>query len=429
MNDPLSMILIAAGAGVIGAAASRGFGPGRAGATADPVAPVPESGEPSSPMEGGAVILLDVDRLGALNRSEGFDTGDRLLDRIADMLCRALPDGAGLERLESGRFAVWMPNADLDAAVAQAEQFRKLAAEALVPASEGTVARTLSAGVTIMSGDEGRARALLHADAALTRGKSMGGDRVVPAQDRTRPPTLSTREEVAAAIASGELAYHLQPIMDLHSGARVGAEALLRWRRPDGRIIGPDTFVDQMDRIPPAGADLIPDLAAAAAAGPIAEGAHYVAFNVTGAVLDGRDGPGQRWLDGVIERIPVDRLVLEIVESALIVEPARCAALLDDLRGRGIRIALDDFGTGLSNMERLCRYPVDILKIDRSFVAALDGDGRAKAVMASISDLARGLGMAIIAEGIETERQAQTIRDLGIGYGQGWLYGKPAPAA
>jgi diguanylate cyclase (GGDEF)-like protein len=373
------------------------------------------------------VILLDVDRLGKLNAREGYDTGDRLLERIGDVLRRAMPEGVTLEPLDNGRFAVWMPAAGIEDAANLAERLRGLCARALVPGAEGTVARSVSAGVTAISGEEGRARSLLHADEALVRAKAMGGDRVERSSDALNRPQLSTRQEVADAIATGELAYHLQPIVDLRAGRPVGAEALLRWHRPDGRLVGPDSFVDQIDRIPAVGADLIRDLAVSTGARHLARGDGYITFNVTGAVFDGRDGPGLRWLEGLIDELPPERLVLEIVESALIVEPARCAALIDRLRARGIRIALDDFGTGLSNLERLCSYRVDILKIDRGFVRAMGGDGRAEAVLSAINALALQMGLEIVAEGVETEEQASVLRDRGIPYGQGWLYGRPAP--
>ena len=112
----------------------------------------------------------------------------------------------------------------------------------------------------------------------------------------------------------------------------------------------------------------------------------------------------------------------------MIVHPERAAELIAEMRARGVRIALDDFGTGLSNLARLRRFPVDILKIDRLFVAGLGGAGREEAILEATAMLARRLDMDLVAEGIETEAQAATLRDLGIRYGQGYLLGRPAPA-
>jgi EAL domain-containing protein (putative c-di-GMP-specific phosphodiesterase class I) len=152
----------------------------------------------------------------------------------------------------------------------------------------------------------------------------------------------------------------------------------------------------------------------------------YATFNVTGSMLDGTDQPGARWLEKLIERIPSDRLVLEIVESAIVMNVARVVALVDDLRGRGIRIALDDFGTGLSNLERLRRFPADFVKIDRAFTSNLGTGGREEAIVGALCRLSGDLGFEVVAEGVETDEQAATLRGLGVKYGQGWLFGAPA---
>ncbi|MEM7489797.1 MAG: GGDEF domain-containing phosphodiesterase [Pseudomonadota bacterium] len=426
MSDLLLPLLpIALLAGLVGGFVIRGR-MGRAPASARP-ADTRVLDTSTTPEVTGAVVLMDVDGLSALNKTEGFDTGDRLLDRIGDALRRILPAGTGFERLENGRFALWMPEADTAAALHLAEEMRRVGALAMVPGRAGNLSRSLSAGVTAVSGQEGRGRALLHADAAIARAKALGGDRVELATGPLTTPGLSTRSEVADAIASGELAYHLQPIVDLRTGHAVGAEALLRWHRQDGQTVGPDSFVDQIDRIPAAGADLIPDLAAAAVADLLSAPDTYVTFNVTGAVLDGSDAPGSRWLETLIDRVPPERTIIEIVESAIVVAPDRAVAFLESLRAKGVRIALDDFGTGLSNLDRLRRIPADILKMDRAFVSGLGTDGRDEAILRCLVVLAQMLDLDLVAEGIETEAQAEALRDLGVKYGQGWHFGRPSP--
>ncbi|MEM7641193.1 MAG: GGDEF domain-containing phosphodiesterase [Pseudomonadota bacterium] len=426
MTDLLLLLAVAVLSGITGALVMR-----------DRMRVAPPK-RPSEPMvrtveatpsdgSGGAVVLLDVDGMSILNEVEGYDVGDRLLDRIGDALARVLPRGAGLERLENGRFALWMPAATVDEAAALADQMRKIASQAIVPGRSGNLTRTLTAGVTAVSGQEGRARALLHADAAVARAKALGGDRIERSTAPLTPPLLSTRAEVSRAISSGELAYHLQPIVDLKTERPVGAEALLRWHRGDGQTVGPDSFVDQIDRIPVAGADLIPDLAVSAVGDLLTQSENYVTFNVTGAVLDGSDGPGRRWLETLLTRLPPDRVVIEIVESAIVVSPERSIALIRSLRSRGVRIALDDFGTGLSNLERLRRIPADILKMDRAFVEGLGTDGREEAILRCLASLAQALDLDLVAEGIETAGQARALRDLGVKYGQGWYFGRPSP--
>ena len=209
----------------------------------------------------------------------------------------------------------------------------------------------------------------------------------------------------------------------------MGVEALVRWNREDGAVMGPGRFLDTLTRLPEAGADLLCEMAVAAASPFVTgEAPLFATFNITGAVLDGRKSRSYRWLAEILERLPPDRLVLEIVETAAIVEPERAAKLIDEFRGRGIRVALDDFGTGMSNLERLRRFPVDFVKIDRAFVEGLGSGGREEAILEATVLLADRLGIDLIAEGIETEAQAAALRGLGVDLGQGYLFGRPEAA-
>ncbi|UWQ19172.1 bifunctional diguanylate cyclase/phosphodiesterase [Jannaschia sp. M317] len=378
----------------------------------------------------GALALLDVDDLAGLNRVNGYDTGDRLLNQIEDVLRRILTDGLGLERLDSGRFLVWLPDQDIASARAVVERMRDTASRSYVHGAQGQVARTLSAGLVATTREEGRGRAMVHAGAAVARAKSLGGNRLELAHSRPAPPAGPTRDEVIKGIASGALCYYLQPIMDLRRNRVAGLEALLRWTREDGAVIGPGAFVDQLDRIPDHTEDLFPALTEDAAR-PFVHGPDplFLAVNINATVLDGAGSTGCLWLQEVLRRLPPDRLVVEIVETAVIAQPERAAMLVDKLRAQGVRVALDDFGTGLSNLDRLQKTPVDFLKIDRAFTCELGGDGRAEAILRNLVRMARDLNIEIIAEGIETEAQACAVSDLGIRYGQGYHFGRPAPAS
>ncbi|MCK0169150.1 GGDEF domain-containing phosphodiesterase [Jannaschia sp. S6380] len=387
-----------------------------------PVAP-PTGGE-------GTLALLDVDDLKGVNSARDFDTGDRLLNAVGDVLRRTLPAGGGMERLESGRFLIWLPETDLTRACETVERMRALASVAVVESMSGTVSRSLSAGVVTAVPDEGRSRAILRADATLARAKALGGNRMEVTRALPVPSLAPPRAEIEAAIAARALEFHVQPIFDLRDGRAAGVEALLRWNRPDGAILGPAGFLDTLKRIPEAGADLFPDLAVEAAA-PFVTGTApiYATFNVTGTMLDGRGSAGYRWLSQILDRLPPDRLVLEIVETAVIVRSDRAIERIEKLRAQGVRIALDDFGTGLSNLERLRRLPVDIVKVDRVFVDGLGRGGREEAILSSLVALAQGLNIDLVAEGVETQLQADTLRGLGIHFGQGFHLGRPAPAA
>ncbi|WGH79496.1 bifunctional diguanylate cyclase/phosphodiesterase [Jannaschia ovalis] len=377
---------------------------------------------------GGAIALLDVDALKTVNDDEDFDTGDRLLNAMGDVLRRALPKGAGMERLESGRFLLWLPEMALADASALADRLRRHAGAAIVDGRRGPVARTLSAGVIGSLPEETRSRALLHADMVLARAKALGGDRTETGRVPAAPSLVPAREAVEAAVARREMEYHVQPIVDLRDRRTVGVEALLRWTRGDGVALAPGQFIDTLSRIPESGSDRFAELALQAALPFVtAPTPCYCAFNISGAVLDGRGSPGCRWLSMLLEHLPPDRLVVEIVESAVIVKPDRAAELIERLRARGVRVALDDFGTGLSNLERLRQYPVDIVKIDRSFVDGVGHDGREEAILHCIGELARTLDFDVICEGIETDAQTDLLSALGIHFGQGYHLGRPAP--
>ncbi|CUH38296.1 Bacteriophytochrome cph2 [Jannaschia seosinensis] len=387
--------------------------------------PIPAAGS-------GALALFDIDGLKQVNHQHDFDTGDRLLDAVGDTLRRALPTGGGLERSEGGRFLIWLPDKCVEEARQPIENLRRLASLTVVEGFRHKVTCSLSTALVTVAPEEGRTRAVLRADALLARAKALGGDRLEVQAQLNIPSLAPPLAEVEAAIASHALEYHVQPIFDLRpeTPRAVGVEALLRWNRDDGSILGPAGFMDTLNRIPEAGSAILPECAANAAL-PFATGEAplFVTFNITGAVLDGKGSAGCRWLSAVLERVPAKRLVLEIVETAVIVAPERAADLIGRLRAQGVRIALDDFGTGLSNLERLRRFPADFIKMDRAFVAGLGGDGREEAILESMISLARGLGIDLVAEGIETEEQAATLRTLGIHLGQGYGLGRPAPAA
>ena len=377
-----------------------------------------------------ALALFDLDDLKAVNQENDFDTGDRLLNAVADVLWRGMPPGAGLERLGNGRLLVWAPDTDLDEAIAMADRLRDLACLVQVNGTDGPVARTVSVGVVAARDDESRKRSILRADVALANAKSAGGNRTEAVRVHPAPSVIPSQAAIADAIRSNALEYHVQPIVRLSDRTAVGVENLLRWNRPDGTIAGPGGFVDTLDRLPESESDLLPGVAIEAArhfvqgADPI-----YATFNITGAVLDGSGSPASRWLDQLLESLPAEHLVLEIIETAIIVAPGRAVEMLDRLRARGVRIALDDFGTGLSNLERLRCYPFDMLKLDGSFVGNLATSGREEAILAAIVSMSERMGLDLIVEGVETEAQARTLVEFGVRYGQGYHFGRPGPAA
>ncbi|WP_299813923.1 GGDEF domain-containing phosphodiesterase [uncultured Jannaschia sp.] len=377
----------------------------------------------------GALALFDVDKLRDVNVTRCYDTGDRLLDAISEVIRRAMPAGATFDRLSGGRFVLWLPYTTLRDAAGIVERIRALASTALADSERGIVSRSLSAGLVAAYPEESRERAVLRADAALARAKGFGGDRTEITRALPVPALIPAQAEIENAIVERALEYHVQPIVDLRDRRAVGVEALLRWNRPGGQVVGPMNFVDTLRRLPQTETELFPDIAIEAAR-PLITGdkSFYTTFNVDGPMLEGKDGPATRWLSVLLERLPPEQLVLEIVETAVIVQPESALGFLERLRARGIRIALDDFGTGLSSLNRLRQFPVDILKIDRVFINGLGETGREEAIVEGLVTLRDRLGLDLIAEGIETEAQARILTELGVQYGQGYHLGRPAPA-
>lgn len=242
---------------------------------------------------------------------------------------------------------------------------------------------------------------------------------------------LSLRGELETAVERREFFVHYQPIIALDTGVCVGAEALIRWRRPDGSMIRPDLFIpvaEESDLILPITDQVIACVIADMRAALLADRKLHIAINLcasdieTGRVLDVLE----RALDGT--GIEAQQIWLEATERGFInVQAAR--ATIDKARARGHAVAIDDFGTGYSSLSSLQNLPLDALKIDKSFVDTIGTDAATSSVTPHIIDMARTLNMLIVAEGIESQAQADYLRERKVEFGQGWLFAKALPAA
>ena len=242
---------------------------------------------------------------------------------------------------------------------------------------------------------------------------------------------LSLMGELKIAIERREFFVHYQPIIALDTGVCVGAEALIRWRRPDGSMVRPDLFIpvaEESELILPITDQVIACVIADMRAALLADRALHIAINLcasdieTGRVLDVLD----RALAGT--GIEAQQIWLEATERGFInVEAAR--ATIEKARARGHAVAIDDFGTGYSSLSSLQNLPLDALKIDKSFVDTIGTDAATSSVTPHIIDMARTLNMLIVAEGIETQQQADYLRERKVEFGQGWLFAKALPAA
>ncbi|WP_051144017.1 EAL domain-containing protein [Modestobacter italicus] len=253
-----------------------------------------------------------------------------------------------------------------------------------------------------------------------------GGDQV------TRAGLVGTQvAELRAALAAGQLLPHYQPIVDVATGRVRGAEALARWAHPDRGLLLPSDFIglaEQSGLIDDLGDTILRQACRDAASWPQHK-TLKISVNVSGDQLRRDDFPDRVLAHLRAAHLPAHQLVLEVTESTLAGDDPGAHEALRRLRAAGVQVAIDDFGTGWSNLTRLAALPVDVLKIDRAFVVDAGHDLRAQAMLDALFALAHRLGLRTVTEGIENHDQADVVTLSGAGEGQGWLYGRPVPAA
>lgn len=383
-----------------------------------------------------AVFFLDLDRFKLVNDSLGHGAGDRLLIEVARRLRHVTRPSDTVARLGGDEFAILSEDwEDRDAVEGLAE---RLIAALAPPVGLGskTVFTTASIGVALAS--SGSPHALLRdADAAMYAAKQRGKARYEMFDEAMRERTVGRLElenELRIAIERGDLSVEYQPIVDLRAGAIAGVEALARWRHLERGTISPLEFIpvaEETGLIIPLGSRVLEQACADAqrwnADRP--DRPLYVSVNVSAIQLSRAD------LADTVARVAAARgadprtLCLEVTESVLMTDAVCSASNVEALDRLGVRLAMDDFGKGYSSLTSLKRLPVDLLKIDRSFVTDLGHDREDTAIIAAVVALARALDLTIVAEGIETEHQRDTLRALGCDLGQGFLFSRPVPVA
>ena len=383
-----------------------------------------------------AVLFLDLDDFKTVNDSLGHEAGDQMLVAIADRVTGALREGDTAARLGGDEFAVLLEDAGRqDPALIAARLLEHVSGR--VHVGDQTITAQASIGIAV-SGEHGSTpeELLRSADLAMYLAKARGKNRheqYEPGMHEQAVRRLSMKHALEQAIAARDLEVHYQPIVALEDGAIVGVEALLRWRGTDGQFVPlPEVIAlaEESGLILPIGRFVMEQACRDAAAwqqkmGP--DRSLDLAINVS--VIQLEHGT---LLDDVKRALAASglapsSLILEITESALSTDSIDSIRTIRALRARGIRLALDDFGTGYSSLSRLRRFPVDIVKIDRSFVASMrnDTDG---VLIQSIIDLGRTLNMEIVAEGIETAAQVVALRARGAELGQGYHFARPMSA-
>jgi diguanylate cyclase (GGDEF)-like protein/PAS domain S-box-containing protein len=382
-----------------------------------------------------ALMLVDLDRFKEVNDSLGHPAGDALLCAAAGRLRRIAPPDALVARLGGDEFALLLPTLSDDASLTGiAERIVRALAEPFALAGR-SVRSGATIGVAILPDHARSPDGLLqHADLALYRAKAEGRGRLRLFDPEIARELREGREleaDLHDAIAAGQLHLVYQPRVEIATGRRVGAEALLRWNHPRRGPIAPASFVplaEERGLIVPIGAWVLEAAAAQAASWARLGGPPRVSVNLSPVQFREVDLAGL--LAATIARhgLTADRLEVEITEGVLLQDTPGVLATLDRIRALGVGVALDDFGTGYASLSYLRKFRLDRLKLDRSFVCDLEADGSARAVARTVVELGHSLGMRVTAEGVETPGQLACLRALGCDEAQGFLTGRPVAA-
>ena len=382
---------------------------------------------------GPAVLFLDLDRFKLVNDTLGHHAGDELLRKVAARMRGAVRDSDTLARMGGDEFALVMPAVpDIDVPMAVAERLlnavRQPYSLAVGPARIGISIGIAAFGMHGTSADE----LLKNADLALYRAKATGRDSAC-VFDRC----LDTRTEgelvlegaLHYALQEGQFTLAYQPILDIRSNCIVGAEALLRWQHPTRGNIPPMNFIPLAERtglIVPLGRWAMEAACREALtwASPVS-----VSVNVAPSQLRRREMVEEVRAMLAATGLPPARLKLEITESQLLEETDEVIGVMAGLRDLGVRLALDDFGTGHSSLSTLRAFPFSDLKIDRCFIQGILHDDRSRGLLEAILQVCRVMELDCVAEGVETEEQMAMVRSLGCTHAQGYLIGRPEPAA
>jgi diguanylate cyclase (GGDEF)-like protein len=382
------------------------------------------------------VLHLDVDRFKSINGSLGHAAGDELLKAIAARLGATLRPGDTVARLSGDEFTLLlsdMARVD-DAATVARKILDSLAQPFEIAGRELHIGASL--GITLFPADSSDAEELLrNADAAMRRAKEAGGNNhqfYTPEMTARAAENLALENGLRHALEHDELRLHYQPVMETVTGHLVGAEALVRWRRGPHGLVPPDRFIplaEETGLIVQIGEWVLRTACARCRTWEASNGsAPRVAVNLSAREFLREDLAGS--VRRVLREADLEptRLELEITENVLMRDSCVAQAVLGALRDAGVRLTLDDFGTGYSSLSYLKRFPIDTLKIDRSFVRDIPDDPNSAALVRAMITMAHSLMIAVVAEGVETQEQYEFLRTEGSDFIQGYFFSPPLPA-
>jgi diguanylate cyclase (GGDEF)-like protein/PAS domain S-box-containing protein len=385
-----------------------------------------------------AVYFLDLDRFKRINDSLGHGAGDEVLREVAERLSGVVRPEDTVARFGGDEFTILCESVGgVLEAVSIADRLQRPLGQPL-RAGGAELRLSASIGVALVEADDsGDGQHLIEdADAAMYRAKERGGARAELFDSAMRENAvlaMRIEQELQRALEHGELRLHYQPGVDLATGQVVGAEALVRWEHPQRGLIVPDRFLgvaEETGLIVPLGAWVIGE-----ACGRLAEWQTRpetadlrLSLNLSARELTHPDVVATVLCCVRESGIDPQSLTIEVTESTAMADSDTGFRALRDLSSEGIRIAIDDFGTGYSSLEQLRRMPVDIVKVDRSFVSGMAADSTDREIVAAVVGMGRALKLSVVAEGIERPEQAEALRELGCDIGQGFLFSQALPA-
>ena len=383
-----------------------------------------------------AVMFLDLDHFKIVNDTLGHGDGDKLLRSVAEDLSRLVREGDTVARVGGDEFTLLLPGigSTRDAMEVAERILECLKLPRMLGGHEFQV--TTSIGITVYPADGADVETLLrNADTAMYRAKESGRDTCQlysPGMNATILERLALENDLRHALERNELEVYYQPIVNVQSGEITGAEALVRWHHPTRGLVSPDDFIpvaEESGAIVPIGQWIFAEACRRAQEWRSSGlGMLRVSVNLSARQLQQEDLVTQLAAILAETGLPLDLLQIEITEGAVMKNVDFIIETLTELRKMGIRLAVDDFGTGYSSLSYLKRFPIDSVKIDRSFVRDLATDPNDAAIVTTIIAMARSLNLKVIAEGVETVDQLDFLRRRGCDDFQGYLVSPPIPA-